>query len=79
MQSQPITNFMIVTRESALMAETIYVKRCDPGGAGRPGLLGVAGRGSLISPDVAGRGSRVGDPPATLPTLLAVLRRRASA
>ena len=34
-----------------------------PGRAGRPGSLGVAGRGSLISPGVAGRGARVGDPP----------------
>ena len=34
-----------------------------PGRAGRPGPLGVATRESLISPGVAGRGSRVGDPP----------------
>ena len=35
------------------------------GRAGRLGPLGVAGRGSLISPGVAGRagGARVGDPP----------------
>ena len=56
-------NFMLVTRESALMTQTIYMRRCDPGWAGRPGSLGVAGRGSLISPGVAGRGARVGDPP----------------
>ena len=46
-----------VTRESAIMTQTIYVRRCDPGWAGRPGLLGVAGCGSLISPGVARRGS----------------------
>ena len=56
-------NFMLISRESALMTQTIYVRRCDPGWAGRPGSLGVAGRGSLISPGVAGRGARVGDPP----------------
>ena len=33
-----------------------------PGRAGRPGSLGVAGRGSLISTGVADRGARVGDP-----------------
>ena len=33
------------------------------GRAGRPGSLGVAGRGSLISPVVAGHGARVGDLP----------------
>ena len=37
-------------------------RRCDLGWAGRPKSLGVAGRGSLISPGVAGRGARVGDP-----------------
>ena len=42
--------------------------RVCPGRAGRPGSLGVAGRGSLISP---GRGSLGAGrrPPATLPTL----------
>ena len=54
---------MLVTRERALMTQTIYVRRCDPGWAGRPGSLGVAGRGSLISPGVAGRRARIGDPP----------------
>ena len=52
---------MLVTRESALMTQTIYVRRCDPGWAWRPGSLGVAGSGSLISPGVAG--ARVGYPP----------------
>ena len=33
-----------------------WVRRCDPGRAGRPGSLAVAGRGSLIS-RVAGSGS----------------------
>ena len=39
------------------------VDKC-PGWAGRPGLLWVADRGSLISPGVAGRGVlvTVGDP-----------------
>ena len=64
MQRQPLTNFMLVTRESALMTQTIYVRRCDPGWAGRPGSLGVAGRGSLISPGVAGRGSATPRDPA---------------
>ena len=41
-----------------------------PGRAGRPGWLGVAGRGSLISPGVEGRGLGSADP-ATLPTLAA--------
>ena len=35
----------------------------------RPESLGVAGCGSLFLPGVPGRGARVGDPPATLPTL----------
>ena len=62
MQRQLMTNFMLVTRESALMTQTIYVRRCDPGWAGRPESLGVAGRWLLISPGVAGRGARVGNP-----------------
>ena len=44
------------------MTQTIYVRCCYPG----PGLrqaARVAGRGSLISPGVAGRGARVGNPP----------------
>ena len=36
--------------------------RVCPDRAGRPGSLGIAGRGSLISPGVVGRGARVGDP-----------------
>ena len=57
-QRQPITNIMLVTRESAMMTKTIYVRSCDPGGEagqGGPahsGLL-VAGRwfspGSLVA------------------------------
>ena len=46
-----------------MMTQTFYVRRCNPGWAGRPGSLGFAGRGSLISPGVAGRGARDGDPP----------------
>ena len=61
MQKQLIKNFILVTRESALMTQAIYLRLCDTGWAGRPGSLRVAGRGSLISPGVAGRGARVGD------------------
>ena len=62
---------MLVTGESALMTQTIYMRRCDQGWAGRPGSLWVAGRGSLISPGVAGRGAGSAIPRdgATLPTL----------
>ena len=42
------------------------VRRFDPGRAGRPGSLGVAGRESLVSRSM-GRWSAT---PATLPTLL---------
>ena len=34
--------------------------RACPGRTGRPGSLGVAGRGSLILPGVAGRGAQPG-------------------
>ena len=43
-------------------AGTGNLTKCS-GRAGRPGSLGVAGRGSLILRGVAGRGARVGDPP----------------
>ena len=52
-QRQPVTNFMFVTRESALMTQTIYMRRCDPGWAWLPWLLRVSGCWSLISPGVA--------------------------
>ena len=67
---------MLVTRESALMTQTIYVRRCDPGWAERPGSLGVAGLGSLILPGVAGRGARVGDPPRPCQPCRPLARRR---
>ena len=47
--------------ELARLGAIGLVRYCNPGRAGRPGSLGVAGRGSLISPEVAGRGARVGD------------------
>ena len=65
MQRQPITNFLLVTRESAEMIQTIYVW------ARRPGSPGVAGRSARV-----GDSSRPCQPcstrgaPATLPTLL---------
>ena len=60
---------MLVTRESAMMTQTIYVRRCDPGRAGRPVSLRVAGRSAADF--TRGRGSRGAGrrPPTTLPTL----------
>ena len=63
MQRQPKTNFMLVTRESALMTQTTY-------GLGRAARV-ARGRGSRIADFAWGRGARgaVRRPPATLPTL----------
>ena len=78
-QRQPVTEFMLVTvtRESAIMTQTIYVRRCDPGWAGRPGSLGVAGCRSLISPGVAGRGAATPRDPANPGHEQAVMRNEA--
>ena len=53
-QRQLIMNFMLVTWESALMTQTIYVRCCDQGWARWPWSPWVAGRWLLILPEAAG-------------------------
>ena len=56
-----ITIFILVTRESVIMAQTIQ-QHCDSGRAGLPWSLEVAGCRSLILPGVAGHWALVRDP-----------------